>query len=214
MSAYEIRKLDELEEISVAGVRWRPIRRPLGIRAFGINAYSGDEGEHVVEEHTEDSLGHEEVYTVVSGSARFTLGDDEIDVPAGAFVYVRDPATKRAARALENGTTVLAVGGKPGVAHEPSAWEFWFAASPHRASGDYEQGLAIVREGLAERPDDPEVWFQVACFEALAGHRAEAIERLRAAVDRDDKLREWARKHKAFESLEDDPEFREIVGDG
>ena len=63
MSAYEVRRIEELEKIPVADadVNWRPIRRPLGIRAFGINAYTADEGTHVVEEHTETQLQHEEV---------------------------------------------------------------------------------------------------------------------------------------------------------
>jgi hypothetical protein len=213
VSAYEVRRIDELESIAIAGVNWRPIRRALGIRAYGINAYTGDTGEHVVEEHTEESLGHEEVYFVVSGSARFTLGEDTHDVAGGGFAFVRDPKTKRAAVALEDGTTVLAIGAKPGVAHTPSAWESWFAASPYRASGDYLAGLAIVREGLAEAPDDPERHFQVACYEAFAGNRDEALARLRFAVERDDGMREWAQGHPAFEALRSDPEFSAIAGE-
>ena len=212
MNAYEVRRLDELDSITVAGVNWRPIRRELGIRAFGINAYTGDAGEHVVEEHNEESLGHEEVYVVVTGSARFTLGDDEHDVSAGGFVYVREPSTDRAAVALEDGTTVLAVGGKPGV-HEASAWEWWFAAQPSRAAGDYERGLAIVREGLAEKPDDPARHFQVACYESFVGNRDEALARLRFAVERNEEMRGWARGHQAFEQLRDDPEFLAIAGE-
>ena len=209
---YEIRRIDNLDEIAIAGVNWRPIRRALGISAYGINAYTGNTGEHVVEEHSEGTLRHEEVYVVVTGSARFTLGGEEHNVSAGSFVFVRDPETKRAAVALEDGTAVLAVGGKPGV-HEPSAWESWFAASPHRASGDYASGLAIVREGLAERPDDPERNFQVACYEAFVGNRDEALARLRFAVERNGELRDWARGHPAFESLRGDPEFLAIAGE-
>lgn len=212
MSAYEVRRIDELDSIPVAGVSWRPIRRALGISAYGINAYTGDTGEHVVEEHAESRFGHEEVYVVVSGSARFTLADAEHDVLAGGFVYVRDPNTKRAAVALEDGTAVLAIGGKPG-AHEPSAWEWWFAASPHRTRGEFDRGLEIVREGLAERPDDPERHFQVACYEAFSGNRDEALARLRFAVEREDGLRGWAQGHPAFETLRADPEFLAIAGE-
>ena len=212
MSAYEVRRFDELDSIAVAGVHWRPIRRALGIRAFGINAYTGDTGEHVVEEHTEERLGHEEVYTVVTGRARFTLGGDEVDVSAGAFVYVRDPSTKRAAVALEDGTTILAVGGKPDEAHEPSGWEWGFAAYPHRERGDYRRGLEIVREGLAEQPENPELHFYVACYESLVGNRDEALARLRVAVEGDGRVRDWARGHVAFETLRDDPEFLAIAG--
>ena len=212
MSAYEVRRIAELDSIFVAGVHWHPIRRPLGITAFGMNAYTADEGEHVVEPHSEESLGHEEVYVVVAGRARFTLGGDEHEVAAGGFVYVREPTTEREAVALENGTTVLAVGGRPG-AHEPSAWEWWFAAQPYRTEGQYERGLEVVREGLEAKPDDPARHFQVACYEAYVGNRDEALERLRWAVERNGEMREWARGHAAFESLRNDPEFLAIAGE-
>ncbi|HZB23616.1 MAG TPA: hypothetical protein VE444_07195 [Gaiellaceae bacterium] len=214
MSAYEVRKLDEFEKVPVegAGVDWRPVRRTLGIRAFGINAYTADEaGRHVVEEHSEAQLQHEEVYVVVTGSARFTLDDEEIDAHAGTLVYVRDPHTKRAAVALEPGTTVLAVGGKAGAAYEPSAWEWSFAAAPSRERGDYAAALAIVRSGL-EETGNPVLNYHVAYFEALSGNRDAALEHLRKAVDHDERAREWARKDDDFASLRDDPEFLAITG--
>jgi tetratricopeptide (TPR) repeat protein len=214
LSAYEIRRIDELEAIPVtgAGITWRPIRRPFGIRAFGINAYTADEpGKHVVEEHTEGSLRHEEVYLVVEGSARFTLGEEDVDVPAGAFVYVRDPDTKRGAVALEPGTTVLAVGGKPGEAYEPSAWEWWFAAAPYRDRGDWEGALAVVAEGLEHKPDNPFLLYNVACYEALADRRDDAMKTLARAIELEPKLKEWARSDEDFAGVADDPAFRELV---
>ena len=87
---------------------------------------------------------------------------------------MRDPQTKRGAVALEDGTTVLAVGGKPGEAYEPSAWESWFAAAPHRDRGDYEQALAIIVEDLRQRPDHPALLYETACYEALLGRRDDA----------------------------------------
>src|SRR4051794_25235490 len=62
---YGVLRLDEVEGIHVAGVRWKPVRRTLGIEAFGINAYSADEGQPIIEEHNElggGAGGHEEVY--------------------------------------------------------------------------------------------------------------------------------------------------------
>jgi quercetin dioxygenase-like cupin family protein len=213
MSGYEVRSIAELEEIPVPGaaIVWRPIRRGLGIRAFGINAFTAAAGEHVVEEHTEETLGHEEVYVVLAGRARFTVGGDDFEADPGTIVYLRDPALRRAAVALEDGTAVLAVGGKPGAAFEPSPWEWWLSATPYRQSGEYARGLEIVREGLAERPDHPVMHFQVACYEALIGNREEAFERLRYAVEHDPRIAEWARGHPTLESLRDDPRFAELV---
>ena len=214
MSAYEVRRIVDLETIPVAGadINWRPIRRPLGIRAFGINAYTADEGKHVVEEHSEAQLEHEEVYVVLTGRARFVLGDDEVEVPAGTFVYVRDPQTKRAAVALEDGTTVLAVGGKPGEAYEPSAWESWFAAAPHRERGEYEQALAIIDIDLKQRPDHPALLYETACYEALLGRRDDSIAHLRQAVEREPRFATSAVADEDFASLAADPEFLAITG--
>jgi hypothetical protein len=47
--------VDEIEGLPVFGTLvWKPIRRPLGVTAFGINAYTAaNGGDQVVEEHTE-----------------------------------------------------------------------------------------------------------------------------------------------------------------
>ena len=65
--------VDDLERIEMPdGFVWRPVRRRFDIRAFGVNAYSPREaGAPVVEEHTESTLGHEEIYLVLRGRARF-----------------------------------------------------------------------------------------------------------------------------------------------
>ena len=52
--AYEVVHLDELDRFPVddEGLLWRPVRRRLGITAFGMNAYTAEKGdERVVEEH-------------------------------------------------------------------------------------------------------------------------------------------------------------------
>ena len=121
-------RLDEIEPVPVAGgLLWRPVRRTLGVEAFGINAYVAPSvGDDVVEKHTESTLQHEEVYVVLAGRAAFTLDDETFDAPAGTVVFVRDPEVERSARAEEPGTAVLAVGGRAGEAYSPSAWEFYF----------------------------------------------------------------------------------------
>ena len=118
--------LDEIEPIPVVNgtLLWRPVRRALDIGAFGINAYVAPRaGDDVVEEHTESSLGHEEVYVVLSGRATFTLDDETLDAPAGTVVFIRDADVKRHARAEEPDTSVLAVGGRRGGADKLSGGE-------------------------------------------------------------------------------------------
>src|SRR5688500_8863124 len=116
MSAYEVVHLDELERFPVdeEGLTWRPVRRRLGIEAFGCNAYTAEKaGDRVVEEHLEKG-GHEESYFVAAGHAPFTIGEQEVDARAGTFVFAT-PGTKRGARATQAGTTIIALGAKPGV---------------------------------------------------------------------------------------------------
>jgi tetratricopeptide (TPR) repeat protein len=210
---YEVRRIDEIEGVDLSrfNLTWRPIRRTFGITAFGMNAYTGDTGRHVVERHEEGTLRHEEVYVVLSGLARFTLGDEEVVAGPGTLVYLRDPDTWREAVALEDGTTVLAVGGRPGV-HEPSAWEWFFSATPLRERGDVEGALALVREGLELHPDNVGLLYNVAYHEALLGRRDDALASLRRAIEADEQAAEWARQDERFGSLRDDPEFLTITG--
>ena len=88
-------RLDEIEPIRAAGVNWKPLRRTLDVSAFGTNAYVAGPGEDVVEEHSEERLGHEEVYVVVSGRATFTLDGETHDAPAGTLVHLADPSVRR-----------------------------------------------------------------------------------------------------------------------
>jgi tetratricopeptide (TPR) repeat protein len=193
MSGYEIAGLAELESVPGPGsLRWTPIRKRYGISAFGVNAYTAAEaGQDVVEEHTEERLGHEELYVVVSGRATFVIDGEEREVPAGSFVYLRDPKLKRYARAEEPGTTVLAIGGKPGQ-HEISAWEYFFAAYPKADAGDYDGALAELDEGLTQKPDHPPLLYHRACILARMGRLDEARTWLERALAGDPELKRWA----------------------
>ena len=84
------------------------MRRQLGFRAAGVNAWVGDAGEPLVPSHEEES-GNEELYVVVRGRASFTVGEETADAPAGTFVHVVS-GERRVSTAAEDGTIVLAVG--------------------------------------------------------------------------------------------------------
>jgi hypothetical protein len=105
------------------------VRRHFDIRAFGVNAITGNVGSELVEPHHERddeanlTDGHEELFAVMSGHAAFTVDGEDIDAPAGTLVFVRDPALIRSARATADGTTILAIGGRPGAPFEISRWE-------------------------------------------------------------------------------------------
>ena len=203
-------RLDDIEPISVVGgtLLWRPLRRTLDIGAFGINAYiAPNAGDDVIEEHTERSVGHEEVYVVLSGRATFTLGDDTLDAAAGTVVFVRDVDLRRHARADEPETTVLAIGGPRGAAYEPSAWEDCFAAERHRTAGDYDAYHDELEAALARRPDHPAVLYHLACAEALLGRADDAVVLLRQALELRPELAEHASLDEDFAALRDRPDW-------
>src|SRR5215212_1024330 len=166
---YRSLRMDDLDPIAVAGVRWHPVRHALGLRAFGVNAYSADAGDEVIEEHTEEGSDHEELYVVLAGRARFELDGEALDAPAGTLVFLPEPETRRHAVAEEDGTTVLALGAKPGEGYEVSAWEWRFRAQKPRDEGDLAGAEAILLEGLAANPGDGATLYDLACVEARAG---------------------------------------------
>ena len=102
---------------------WRPVRDHLGIGAFGVNAFLGaSPGDRVVELHDEGGAGHEELYVVVRGAARFVIDGAQHDVPAGSVVLVA-PGSTREAFATAPDTAVLVVGAAPGTPFAVSGWE-------------------------------------------------------------------------------------------
>jgi mannose-6-phosphate isomerase-like protein (cupin superfamily) len=118
---YQILSLDELETASHRGSNLIPVRHALGFRPAGVNAWKADTGGQLIPPHEEDS-GSEELYVVVRGHARFTVGEEEADSDAGTLVFV--PAEVfRTAVAVEDGTIVFVVGGWIGEAFESAGWD-------------------------------------------------------------------------------------------
>jgi len=198
--------LDAIDPIAVVDGKllWRPVRRTLDVGAFGINAYvAPNPGDDVVEEHTEQALGHEEVYVVLAGRATFTLGEETLDAPTGTIVFIRDPEVRRHARAEEPGTSVLAVGGPRDAAYEPSPWEDYFAAERHRTAGDYESYVAELEDALARRPDHPAILYNLACAEALAGRSDDAIAHVTRALELKPEWSDAIAKDEDFVTLRD-----------
>jgi len=200
--------IDELDAIEMEdGFVWRPVRRHFGIQAFGTNAYTPGASGQIVEEHSEQTYGHEEMYLVLRGRVRFTVDGNDHELGPGQLVYVRDPALKRAAVALSDDAAVLAVGGRPGAAHNVSAWEYTFAASPHLREGRYDKARQIYQEGLEAQPGDPSLLYNLACAEALTGERDKALDLLNESVAAEGRYRKYAQTDEDFDSIRDDPRF-------
>jgi hypothetical protein len=190
---------------------WSPIRRELDVRSFGINGWTRDEGETIVGEHDEVLSGHEELYVVIAGSALFTVDGEDVDAPTGTVVFVRDAASKRKAVATANGTTLLSVGGKPGEAYVPRAWEVNSEVFALFERGEIAEAKQMVSDALEQFEDRDALTYNLACAEARLGETEEAIGHLRAALALRPSLAELARGDSDLDAIREDPRFAELV---
>jgi len=198
-----------LSEIDGPG-GWVPIRRHFGIQAFGVNAWTGDEaGANVVGEHDEQTLGHEELYVVIAGHATFTVDGEAIDAPTGTAVFVRDPATKRAAEAVEPGTTILTVGAKPGEAFTPSVWEENAEIVPLFERGEYSEAKERLLDAIERNGEAAGLLYNLACAESRLGNPAAAIEHLAHAVSLEPRFAEYAQNDPDLEAVRGEAGFPE-----
>ena len=210
MAAYKVLALADLERVPLEHGTWRPVRRPLGVTAFGINAYTADRaGDSLIEPHDETSPGaggHEELYLTVAGRATFTVAGETIDAPTGTMVLL-EPETRREARAAEDSTTVLVIGGRPGAAMPPSPFEYWYSAIPAEQAGDFERAYRIVAEGLEHWPNHGSIHYALACYAARMDRREQALVHLRIAFAENPRTRGWAANDSDLDALRDDPAF-------
>jgi len=215
MSGFGAAHLDEIEEISDGRCPWRPVRHHFGIQSFGINSWTAREaGDRLINEHdeadTEDQ--QEELYFVQEGRARFELDGESVDAPPGTFVHVQ-PGVKRTAFAEEPGTTVLAMGATLGKAYVAVGWEVWAEINPLYEAGKYAEAADRALGVLEAHPEYVAPLYNLACCESLADRPDDAIEHLRRAIDAWEPFRELAAKDSDFDSIRDEPGFKELVGE-
>jgi mannose-6-phosphate isomerase-like protein (cupin superfamily) len=192
------------------------VRRELGIRAFGTNAYRSVEGGKLIGEHDEAGFrignsDQEELYVVVEGKATFDVDGEKIEAPAGTAVLVR-PESKRSAVAEETGTTVLAIGGTPGEAYVVLPEQFREAFEAYN-NKEYEKSIEIYQGILASGfPNEAGIIYNIACNEALLGRTDNAIEHLKSAIQADGRVVELARTDTDMDPIREDTRFKELVG--
>jgi hypothetical protein len=205
---WQVARLDDIERRG----RDIPVRERLGIRAFGINAYTPGVDGSLIGEHDEAGSGQEELYIVLDGNATFEVDGDTVDAPAGTFVFVRPEARRKAT----GDGTVLAVGGTPDEAYQAFDWgEAWtFHSDSMRAYGEqrYADAVEAVRAGLHRNPDHPGLHYNYACFATLAGDTGdETFAHLKRSVKLLPRFREQARRDDDFAAVRDDPRFEEAL---
>lgn len=114
---------------------------------------------------------------------------------------------------MEDGTTVLAIGGERGAAFKVSPWEFAFAGVPAWDAKRYDESKGFLLEGLELHPGNASLLYNLACAEAMLGERDAALEHLAEAVQ-NPRFRKFAKTDSDFDSLRDDPRFEAAVGAG
>ncbi|MFL5958964.1 MAG: TPR end-of-group domain-containing protein [Gaiellaceae bacterium] len=208
---YRILTLDEVAAAPHRGSNLIPVRHMLGFRPAGVNAWAADTGGQLIPPHTEDS-GNEELYVVVRGRARFTVGEETDDAAAGTLVFV-PPEVHRTAVAAEDGTIVFVVGGTVGEAFNAGGWDSFAIADAHRQAGRLAEGRAIMEQLIAEKPDYWATVYNAGCFEALAGNADAAFAHLRRAkeLDSEGESAQYLREDSDLDPLRDDPRFQELL---
>jgi tetratricopeptide (TPR) repeat protein len=215
-TAYDVGNLHDLGGTEADGRVRMDVRRHFDIRSFGTSAYRATEPGELISEHDEAGFriglsGQEELYVVVSGRATFTVNGERVEAPAGSVVFVRDPAAQRGAVAEEPGTTVLALGGKPGEAFLPLPEEFSVAFDAYNAK-DYERSIELYQELLESGfPRKAGILYNIACNEALLGRADDAFDHLRAAIDADERVLELLRTDTDLDPIREDPRFAELI---
>jgi tetratricopeptide (TPR) repeat protein len=210
---YAIASLDEIEEIDDGRCPFRPVRFHFGIQSFGVNAWTAkNAGDRLINEHDEEGpTGHEELYVVLNGHARFEIDGETVDAPAGSFVFAK-PNAKRTAFAEAAGTTLLAMGATPGVAYEAQGWEIWAPLNALYQAGEYAEAAERGRALADKHPDSPGLLYNIACCEALAGDKENAMTHLRTALASGGPLLELAKEDSDLDSLREEPGFQELFG--
>jgi hypothetical protein len=198
------------------GVRGRVyVRRDFDIGSFGVNAfYQANTGSIVVGEHDEagpGTSGHEELYVVLAGACTFTVDGEVVDAPRGTALFVRDIGARRSARATEDGTIVLVVGGRRGEAFEIGPGEALGTFFRRYRAGDYEGALAACREALESHPGNALILYNVACLESRLGRPAAALEALAESLAAWPKFRELAADDDDLAPLKEDAAFKALV---
>lgn len=193
----------DAESVLIDGgeLEWVPVRRRLGIRGFGVNAFrAARRGDTVIEDHVE-SPGQEELYVLLKGSARLVVGEETIEISAGTGVFVGQPDVRRRGTALEDDTVILAIGGWRDRPYRPLPWEPIYLAQEAMRQGDWGAAAETLEREAGEHRDTAILQFRLACCHARLGEQELALEELNRAIEINPQMRERAASSEDLASL-------------
>ena len=95
--------------------------------------------------------------------------------------------------------------------YRPTGWELWAPAGRLYQEGRYAEAADQARDLVAAHPQYSELLYNLACCESLAGRKAEAIEHLRLAIDKSDRVRSYLAGDSDLDPLREEPEFQALL---
>lgn len=123
MSQLVFHKIDDVKAYDgphvLKGVRFRALREALGVTAWGMNVLELDPFCDSHPEHDHKGDGQEEVYLVLQGTVFLRTEGQERALGVGEVVRV-PPTMTRKLITRDAPATILALGGTPGRAFQPT----------------------------------------------------------------------------------------------
>ena len=115
MANVTVMGIDEMESVHDGG--FVLARKSLGVTAWGMNIERLPAGYDKYPEHDHAEDGQEEVYVVLEGKATLHAGDESWELTRGTLARVG--SGQKRTIIIDEGVTMLCLGGKPGKAYEP-----------------------------------------------------------------------------------------------
>jgi len=90
--------------------------------------------------------------------------------------------------------------------------ELWAPLRPLYEAGAYAEAADRGRVVVDANPGHPDLLYNLACCESLAGRTSDAVAHLRQAISMHDGCRELAARDSDFDPIRDEPGFRALLG--
>jgi mannose-6-phosphate isomerase-like protein (cupin superfamily) len=118
MADYTHKRIDDMYATYLGGMKHA--RAELGVQSFGMQVIDLPPNLDGYPEHDHSEAGQEEVYVVLSGAVDLTVDGETVRLEEGSMARV-GPDARRKLETTDQPVRLLALGGTPGKAYEPSA---------------------------------------------------------------------------------------------
>jgi tetratricopeptide (TPR) repeat protein len=95
--------------------------------------------------------------------------------------------------------------------YEPDGWELWAPFGRLYQEGRYAEAADQARQVAEAHPEYPALLYNLACCESLAGRKSDAIEHLRVANERSDRVRGFLAGDSDLDPLREEPAFQALL---